>query len=305
MRSDANIGANNTTGSTADDIYITINNDAVSEGDEALNLKLDLPTSPLTLGGEVIPVGLALGKSSATLTIVDDDPAPTFISFSTNNFTVNEGAGTATITVLRSGGKAGGVTVDYTTAAGTATEGEDYTATAGTLTFEANETSQTFQIPLLTDDVPDGNKTVLLSLSNPGGGARLVAPTNAMLNIIDTSASVQFASATYSVGEAGRSVLLTVVRSGPPGTVAVTYSTANGTATSPGDYKAKTGVITFSGTATSRTVAIPILNDTTPEEAETFTVTLTNPTGGAQLGGRSTATVTIVDNDVAPRPRRR
>ncbi len=275
-------------------IAVPIIDDALDEEGESFTVQLSNATGGAVLGE----------NDEATVNIADNDVAGT-VRFAATTFSASETGTVATITVLRSGGKAGGVTIDYATEDGTAVEGNNYTETSGTLTFDANETSKTFEVPVLNDEVLEGNKTVLLRLSNPGGGARLLAPTNATLNIIDSAASVQFASATYTVNESGRSVLLTVVRSGPPGTVAVTYSTANGTATSPADYKVKTGVITFNGTTASRTVAIPILNDTTPEEAETFTVTLSNPTGGAQLGGRDTATVTIVDNDVAPRARRR
>jgi hypothetical protein len=40
------------------------------------------------------------------------------------------------------------------------------------------------------------------------------------------------------------------------------------------------------------------------ETTKTFTVTLSNPSGAAQLGARGTATVTITDNDGAVPARR-
>ncbi len=261
---------------------------------------LDEETETFTVQLSNVTGGATLGESSlATVSILDNDVAGS-VRFASTVYTVSETGGVATVTVLRSGGKAGGVTVDYEAGGGTAVEDDDYTPVSGTLTFEANEASKTFEIPLASDGVPDGNKTVLLTLTNPGGGARLLSPTNATLNIVDSSSSVQFASATYSISEGVRSLVLTVVRSGPPGTVSVNYATADGTATSPADYRGKTGVLTFAGTATSRTISIPLINDRSVEGDETFTVTLTNPTGGAQLGAQATATVTIVDNDVAP-----
>ena len=44
-------------------------------------------------------------------------------------------------------------------------------------------------------------------------------------------------------------------------------------------------------------VLIPIVNDTLVEGNEIATLTLDQPTGGAIIGPRSTATLTIVDND--------
>ena len=61
------------------------------------------------------------------------------------------------------------VTVDYATAEGTATAGEDYTSTSGTLTFAAGEASKTVSVPILDDDLDEGNETFTLTLSNVEG----------------------------------------------------------------------------------------------------------------------------------------
>ena len=63
----------------------------------------------------------------------------------------------------------GEVSVDYATADGTATAGEDYTAVSGTLVFAAGETAKTVRVPLLDDAVDEGDETFLLRLSNPRG----------------------------------------------------------------------------------------------------------------------------------------
>ena len=62
-----------------------------------------------------------------------------------------------------------GVSVDYTTANGTATAGEDYTATSGTITFTAGETTKTIQVPVSDDTIDDDNETLTLTLTSPSG----------------------------------------------------------------------------------------------------------------------------------------
>ena len=57
------------------------------------------------------------------------------------------------------------------------------------------------------------------------------------------------------------------------------------------------GTITFNAGQTSRTFTVPIINDTLDDGNRTVNLTLSNPTGGAQLGTQNTAVLTITDND--------
>ncbi len=61
------------------------------------------------------------------------------------------------------------VKVDWATADGTATAGEDYTASSGTLTFEPGETVKIISIPIIDDTVSDSGETFALRLSNAQG----------------------------------------------------------------------------------------------------------------------------------------
>jgi len=70
----------------------------------------------------------------------------------------------------------------------------------------------------------------------------------------------------------------------------------NGHASSRCDYDSRVGVLTFAAGETSKTISIPIVDDVYAEGAETFQITLSNPSG-ASLGSPATATLTINDND--------
>lgn len=57
------------------------------------------------------------------------------LSFDKRSYEVRETEGKADVTVVRSGGAGGAVTVDYETKDGTAVAGEDYKSVRGTLEF--------------------------------------------------------------------------------------------------------------------------------------------------------------------------
>lgn len=111
-------------------------------------------------------------------------PVSGTLAFSNATYSVAENGGSALITVNRSGGSSGSVTVNYASSNGTASAGSDYTAVSGTLTFASGVASQTFSVPIIDDAVAESNETVNLTLSNATGGATL-DQSSAVLTIVD------------------------------------------------------------------------------------------------------------------------
>ncbi len=146
---------------------------------------------------------------------------------------------------------------------------------------------------------PDGNIVI-------AGG--FTAFNGVKLNYIarlvgDQGATVQFASASYSVDENGGSATIALRRSGSAiGSVSVNYLTGGGTATAGADYVAQAGALVFGPGETNKSFTVPILPDALVEGPETVMVTLGNPIGGANLGSQKTATLTIIDNTNSPAP---
>ena len=116
--------------------------------------------------------------------------------------------------------------------------------------------------------------------------------------------ALQLSSATYS-GNEGATLLATVNRvGGTSGAVGVTYTLANGSAT--GGAACGVGVdfvdpgpqlLSFADLVTSQPVNITLCTDAVFDAAETFTITLSLPTGGATLGSPTVATATIGNVD--------
>jgi hypothetical protein len=110
---------------------------------------------------------------------------PPRLQFVASDFTVDEDGGIATVTVTRTNGANGSVTIDFATSDGTATAGIDYTTTSGALTFAEGETTKSFTVSIVDDSEEEGSETVNLTLSNPTGGALLGTPGMAVLTIVD------------------------------------------------------------------------------------------------------------------------
>jgi hypothetical protein len=103
------------------------------------------------------------------ITVLD----PGSLGLNSHAYTLNEQAGSVTVTVNRSSGSDGVVTVDYRAFDGSAKAGQDYAATSGTLTFAAGETSKTFTVPILDDALAEGAEDLVIRLSNPTNQAAL------------------------------------------------------------------------------------------------------------------------------------
>jgi sugar lactone lactonase YvrE len=76
--------------------------------------------------------------------------------------------------------------------------------------------------------------------------------------------------------------------------VSVSYATADGSAKAGNDYLALSGTVTLAPGQTSRKILLATQEEAVLDGNETFSVQLSNPTGGATIA-RGTATVTIVD----------
>ena len=84
-------------------------------------------------------------------------------------------------------------------------------------------------------------------------------------------------------------------------TVTVDYATSDVTATAGADYTQSAGTLTFEAGETSKTVAVPVLDDAHDDDGETFTLTLSNPSGGNVYVAEDTATGTIENSDPMPK----
>ncbi len=116
--------------------------------------------------------------------------------------------------------------------------------------------------------------------------------------IIGIPPQLDFTLDAVDVDEDAGTVQITVDRSvNPSGATSVQYATANGSALAGTHYTTTSGTLNFADNDTQETITIPISGNMALGGDKTFTVTLTSPTLGAELGTTAVVTVTILEND--------
>jgi hypothetical protein len=161
-------------------------NDAVIDANNTLRFFQDNLTGPNTgeaSAGSVARIRL-YDRAMSAAEVAGLDREPSIVGFSSANYTVSENAGFATITVTRSGATTLPATVNYLSVDETAKQKYDYTLASGMIAFAPGETSKTFPLLVTNNAVVDGDRNVLLYLTDLNGVA-LSTPGVAVLTITD------------------------------------------------------------------------------------------------------------------------
>ena len=107
--------------------------------------------------------------------------APSELSI--NDVTVNEDAGTATLTISVRPTSTEAIEITVSTQDGSAIEGDDYSNVIQTLTFAPGEVEKTIQIPIIDDQTSEPTETLTVVLSNPSGAS--IADGEGIVTILD------------------------------------------------------------------------------------------------------------------------
>ena len=244
---------------------------------------------------DVAVPGLTLGDRTATGTITDDALTANL----SGPPTVKEGAAAVyTVSLTGFSGEAD-VVIDYTVTSTTATAGEDYSPASGTLTLAAGETSASFTIQALNDQVVDLRERLEVSIEVQDETVRAGRPVTTTI-VDDGTVEVSVQADPEIVPESGEEATFTVTLTGTVADAPVTlrYETQDGSATAPADYAAADGTLTIAPGDTSATITVSVSDDGLEELTdETFNVTLSAAAlpEGVEIE-TATATVTVTDH---------
>jgi glucose/arabinose dehydrogenase len=286
------VGASDTVvfspGQTTRPVNITVNGDTVFEQNETFAVNLS-------------------GASNATITdtqgigtINNDDSQPTI---SINDVSVTEGntgTTTATFTVTLSNPSSQVVSLNFTTADGSASAGSDYVLNSGPLSFSSGEVSKSIDVTVSGDTTFEGNETFNVNLSglvnatfadNQGVGSITNDDAQPAISINDVSLN----EGNTATSTASFTVSLTNPSSQ---TITVNFATANNTAVAGVDYVATSGTVTFAPGQVSQPVNVTINGDELTEPPSvTFNVNLSTPANATITDNQGLGTI---NDDDAP-----
>ena len=284
-------------GVTSQTITVYVQGDTAVEDDEGFTVTLSAPSA-----------GLAIGTATATGTIINDDASVSIAVTSASKAEGNSGTTAYTFTATRTGDTSVAHTVQWavTGNGANATDFQGGVLPGDTLTFEIGQASKTITVYVQGDVAVEADEGFTVTLSAPSTGL-VIGTATASGTIIndDASVSIAAASASKAEGNSGATAYtFTATRTGDTSTAqtavwAVTGSgtnTANATDFVGGTLPSDT--VTFDIGQTTKNITVNVAGDTSVENHEGFTVTLSTPSTGLVLG-TSTASGTIINDDAS------
>lgn len=274
-------------------------------GDATINATFPIA---LPVGRVITATATDPNGNTSEFSAADSIGATGSVQFTATSLKVIEDVGTLSVTVVRTGGFTGNLSVDYATTDGTAIAGQDYTSASGTLTFTSGETTRTIQIPIADDATTETDETFSISLSTANLEA-LGAPVKLVVTVQDhdTVPTIRVDGVNVVEGNAGTTTdaLVTISLSAATGrAVSVDFTTINAggalggaSCNNPGvDYVSASGTLSFTPSVTAFSIPVKICGDNNAEGNEGVGVGLSNPSGAA-LANPGFALVLIEDDD--------
>ena len=286
-------------GDTSKSFTFTAETDTVDDDGESVQLSF----------GATLPDGVSAGTpATSAVTITDDDVPSVMVSFGAASYTVAEGS-SRTVTVTLDADPERTLTIPIEAANEGGASDSDYTGVPVNVTFEAGDTSQTFDISATEDNLAEAGEKVKLSFGTLPAEATAGDPAVATVSLLDrtqgqdlpTPPTVHFENAAYSVNE-GASVAVKVKLSKAPGSEAVIpISRANRAGATDPDHSGVPDTLTFGATDTEKTITFAATDDTVDDDGEKVELSFGTLPGGftATSGEASEAVVTITDDDDA------
>ena len=168
------------------------------------------------------------------------------------------------------------------------------------LSFSPGQTTRTVTVVVNADVLDESDETFNVNLSGAAGATIGDGIGVGTITDDDPLPALTINDVTVTEGDTGTvAATFTIGLSAVSGrTVTVDYATANGSAVAPGDYVARSGVLTFLAGQTTQQLTVTVNGDTLDEFSETYSLNLTDPVSATIADGSGVGT--IIDDDSLP-----
>ena len=276
-------------GETEKSFTVTLTDDDVDDDGESLTLSFGAESN-IKSGGT---------NETATVRITDDDDPAVTVSFGAATYTAAEG-GTATVTVTLSADPERTVEVQITTTNQGGASAADYSGVPATVTFNAGDTSKTFDFAATQDAEDDDGESVKLAFGALPTGVRAGATDETTVSITDDddpAVTVSFGAATYTAEEGGTATVTVTLSADPERTVEVRITTTNQGGATSADYSGVPTSVTFDAGDTSKTFDFAATQDAEDDDGESVKLAFGALPTGVTAGATDETSVSITDDD--------
>ena len=283
-------------GVSSNDVLVTSGSVNIPAGSQTASFVVTSLEDNLIEANEVIEISLnneqnvQIGSSTYRTQLINTTVAKINIS----DVSVNESAGSASLTISLSATPDEKVEVDYKTSTqSTASALEDYTPVSGTLVFSAGETSKTIVIEILDDQLDESNEIITILLSTPVNA--VIEDGSGSVEIVDNDIT----SIIINAGRYDESInpeIIVSLTSEETQTISLDYEFIGNTAVAGEDFVANSGTLTFNPGEISKFITLDLIDDGVRENDELITFRISNPVNASTPV--TNTTITILDNDV-------
>ena len=279
-------------GATIATITVNVAQDLQVENDETIRVLL-----------QNAPANVELISSHATATVQTEDSGYSIEAVDASKVEGDSGTTEFVFKIVRAGETAP-ATADWVVdgaLSGNTANAADFGGSlpSGTVTFGLNELEKLLTVAVSSDllaEFDEGFRVIIDAVSSG-----LIATDTAYGTILNDDQNFAVSAvATMTEGNSSSSLLtFTVTRSGVmSGSATVEYALTGGAGVDSNDYSGSlpVGTLSFAPNEESKVVTLSVLGDTLAEAGEAYTLTLSNPTGGATLA-TATATTTVTNDD--------
>ncbi len=277
-------------GNLSASVAVAIIDDQLTEDDEQFFVDISLPAGERAI----------LGDARGSVTILANDQIIITPDLIVEDSVVPENTGDATVTLSLSTASTADIIIIYATNSGTATAGQDFVNMVGELLIPAGQTSNTFTVEIIDDNLAEPLESFAITYeAKVGSNVNIPDPTSTVTINDNEPTSLPEASAEdVTAIEGSGTVSITVLLEDPAAQdVGINYQTFADTAEADVDYTETTGSVIIPAGELSATFAIEILDDSINEFDEYFFVNLAAASVDSVLIKNPQLVVSIRDND--------